>query len=310
MNFSIHIDVDSPRTLLRFYGLEPSDFSTQKLTEFYKVTLNRAIEYFEKRNVKAAFFIVGQEVQSVQEISNLVKEAHKNGYELANHTWSHPFAITRLTGEQQKQEVQECNRFLQSITGETHFGFRAPGCDMNTSLMNLLEENQVSYDSSMMWSSIAYMLKVYKFFKPKVTIGGLEHNSNYISDAFCPHPSDWRKKAETHRTIFEIPLPSSLAAIPWYASFHHMMPGLAVRALNPFTGSDYKIYLMHIIDFYSVSDNLLPENLMHHPGARYHFDSKKKKYNIVLNYLQEHGSFLDTRTFIQQKMKQSKNPAF
>lgn len=73
------------------------------------------------------FFVLGQNIEGQEEI---IKRAHDEGHEIANHSWSHP-AFTALTDEAIIQEVSSTNDALTAITGEPIVHHRPPYGDLN-----------------------------------------------------------------------------------------------------------------------------------------------------------------------------------
>ena len=80
------------------------------------------IKGLKERDVKATFFITGQNAEAHPEI---VKELHEAGHLIGNHTYSH----TQLTGtnaEAYKQEIIKTNEVIKEITGEDVIYVRPP----------------------------------------------------------------------------------------------------------------------------------------------------------------------------------------
>lgn len=76
----------------------------------------------KERDVKATFFITGQNADAYPEI---VKELYEDGHLIGNHTYSH----TQLTGtnaEVFKQELIKTNEVIKEITGEDIIYVRPP----------------------------------------------------------------------------------------------------------------------------------------------------------------------------------------
>ena len=85
-------------------------------------TENRVLKPLAERNIKATFFVVGQEVAtSPQEL----KKIHDGGHQIGIHTWSHP-ELTTLTNDQIVAEIVWTARIIKNITGVAPTMFRPP----------------------------------------------------------------------------------------------------------------------------------------------------------------------------------------
>jgi peptidoglycan-N-acetylglucosamine deacetylase len=62
-----------------------------------------------------------------------VKRMHQAGFEIANHTWSHPF-LTRMSSSQIKSELTRTQRVITSITGNQAPYLRPPYGDTDASV--------------------------------------------------------------------------------------------------------------------------------------------------------------------------------
>lgn len=76
----------------------------------------------KERNVKATFFITGQNVEAYPEI---VKEIHEDGHLIGNHTYSHT-QLTSQNAETFKQEIVKTNEVIKAVTGEDTIYVRPP----------------------------------------------------------------------------------------------------------------------------------------------------------------------------------------
>ncbi|MEG1441599.1 MAG: polysaccharide deacetylase family protein [Oscillospiraceae bacterium] len=96
----------------------------------------KLIEILNKYNVKATFFLVGGWVDNYPES---VKELANAGHEIMNHSSTHPH-MTQLSKEKMKQEVEDCGKKIESITGVKPTLFRPPYGDYNNDLVGAMRE--------------------------------------------------------------------------------------------------------------------------------------------------------------------------
>lgn len=82
----------------------------------------KILDVLKQKEVPAAFFVVGQQVQAY---SNLVQQIALAGHEIGNHTYSHP-DMDKVSFARAVQEVNLTERLLQSKIGVTPHYYRPP----------------------------------------------------------------------------------------------------------------------------------------------------------------------------------------
>ena len=93
-------------------------------------------------NIKATFFVLGQNVEKYPQIVSQVAE---QGHEIANHSWSHA-NFTKLSGTQITAELNQTNEAIYQATGEYPNLYRPPYGATNANV-----RSQTSMEA-MMWS--------------------------------------------------------------------------------------------------------------------------------------------------------------
>ena len=104
----------------------------------------RLLEILERYNVLGSFFLVGQNMQSLQEI---VRNIYVRGHSLGTHSWSHPNLPT-LSLESAVREIEGPQRFLSQLLGEDSMFFRFPYGSRSSKLME--------YVGSRRWTSFLW----------------------------------------------------------------------------------------------------------------------------------------------------------
>lgn len=213
---AIQVDLDGLWTNLSYYGHD-AELSPDPI---FETSIPRFLDIFNKYNVKATFFLIGKDAEVPEKVA-LVKKIQDAGHEIANHTYSHHFGFKDMSLEQQKEEIIRCGEIIKKITGITPTGFKAPGYDFNSSTLQILDDNNYLYDSSMMPTFVyPLIMKINNIFS-----GGVKrHHGPKWYWAFAPnrpyHPSlaqEWKKG---RRKILEVP--SSVIPIlrlPFHATF-------------------------------------------------------------------------------------------
>lgn len=88
----------------------------------HKTNTPRLLDILKERNIKATFFVVGQNVAEYPEIAKRIVD---EGHEIANHTWSHAW-LTKLSDSGVRRELQKTASVIESTTGVRPTVFRPP----------------------------------------------------------------------------------------------------------------------------------------------------------------------------------------
>jgi peptidoglycan-N-acetylglucosamine deacetylase len=80
------------------------------------------LDVLEKEKVPATFFITGA---NAQDNLPLLQRIHKNGYEIGNHTYSHP-NISEVSTGRAELEMKSTRLLIEAVTGKSTVLFRAP----------------------------------------------------------------------------------------------------------------------------------------------------------------------------------------
>lgn len=82
----------------------------------------KLLDGLQKRNVKAAFFLIGERVEEYPE---LVRREYEEGHVVGNHTYHH-VDLEKVSEETAEREVQMTNDAIERITGEVPGFIRPP----------------------------------------------------------------------------------------------------------------------------------------------------------------------------------------
>lgn len=282
---SIHVDVDSPIILSRFYGDDSVDYNDGQLELFYRNTFNRAFALFDEFNIKATFFCVGEELLKTPGIANIIREASERGHSIANHTYSHPFGINTLSTVDIIEEIIKCNDIVKSITSIAPVGFRAPGYAIDTKIINTLKEQGIKYDSSSGWPLMNFLFKMMKFInkRGKTRVGYGEANFLFKTEPYIPSYENWKEKDHFKKSSFyEFPLPTSYFLLPFYHNFLLLFPGLIQDVLIAGNTCRHLTYLFHIIEFSSSNDDDIPTAIHKHPHIHTAYAEKIIRHRNLL----------------------------
>lgn len=166
---AISIDLDDLDCYYRIHGLgqAPEELTSVILEN----ALPRAAELLASRGAVATWFVVGRDVDARRRDASgealpgvaigreLLRGLHEAGHELGNHSYSHPYQLARLAEGEVAAEIAECDRVLRELTGAPVRGFRAPGYDLSSAALRVLEARGYRYDSSIFPAPPYYLAK-------------------------------------------------------------------------------------------------------------------------------------------------------
>jgi peptidoglycan/xylan/chitin deacetylase (PgdA/CDA1 family) len=87
-------------------------------------------------NVKASFFLVGD---SAVKYPDLIEMIHKQGHDVGNHTFDH-IRLDNLSGDDLDYQLQETNRVIEDVLGNSPRFFRPPGGRFNNVVLEALRK--------------------------------------------------------------------------------------------------------------------------------------------------------------------------
>ena len=211
----INVDVDPLICYYAIHGIETSGITEDPV---YINGIRRFIELFDKNSIKGTFFITAHGFN--KENSEILREIVRSGHEIADHSFSHNYQLTRLPKDEIFQEIKKNKDFLEETAGIVCKGFRSPGYNSSADLISALKSVGYTYDSSL-FPSISYYIAKWLLINLKKLAG---HNSKSIissfSDAFGRYTPEFIDKTvrdtKKNGTFVELPMTTlfPLANIP------------------------------------------------------------------------------------------------
>jgi hypothetical protein len=157
---SVSVDLDALHCYTRIHGLKepPPELADVILQR----GLVRLLELFDRFDLKATFFVVGEDLEKSPAGRALLSQAAAAGHELGNHSQTHPYDLSRLSRPELEREVGQCHEALRRLhpQGRPPLGFRAPGYELSAELFDVLEAHGYRYDTSLLPSPPYYAAKL------------------------------------------------------------------------------------------------------------------------------------------------------
>ena len=99
--------------------------------------IDSILETLSKENVKVTFFMVGD---WVKKFPDAVKKIYEAGHEIANHSDNHKH-VNNLTYKQNVEEILNCSKKIEEITGQKTILYRGPYGEYNDTVIKAAEDN-------------------------------------------------------------------------------------------------------------------------------------------------------------------------
>lgn len=155
MLLAVSVDLDEIRFYHALHGL--SDASAEALV--YARAVPRLAEWARQRGIPLTWFIVGRDLERAEN-AEAARRLASAGHELACHSYSHHYDLTRRSAGEMRREIELGVTALVRVTGERVRGFRAPGYVVTDTLLDLVREAELAYDSSVFPCPSYYALKL------------------------------------------------------------------------------------------------------------------------------------------------------
>jgi len=144
---SVSVDLDATACYWRIHAL-PGAPPEEARRLILRRCLPRFGELFARAGIKATFFVVGQDLADDAEGARHLAQLAAAGHELANHSYTHPYDLVRLTAGEIAAEIDRAHQAIGACTGTAPVGFRAPGYTVSAQVLELLCARAYRYDSS------------------------------------------------------------------------------------------------------------------------------------------------------------------
>jgi peptidoglycan-N-acetylglucosamine deacetylase len=144
---SISVDLDSLPHYCRIQGLDEGLLDERARGLVYSTAVPRFRALFSRFGLPATFFAIGEDLEDATARSAL-RDAHADGIEVGNHSYSHDYALSRRESPEIALDLEKGEAAIADAIGERPVGFRAPGYTLSPGLYQALCSRGYLYDSS------------------------------------------------------------------------------------------------------------------------------------------------------------------
>lgn len=125
--------------------------------EFGAVAVPRILRLLAQRGLPATFFIPGHTIETYPDVCKMIVD---HGCEIGLHGYAHEMNALQTEAEE-RAAMGRSLELVESLTGSTPVGYRAPAGDLTNQTIELLIEHGLTYDSSLMGHDYApYRVRV------------------------------------------------------------------------------------------------------------------------------------------------------
>lgn len=300
MKCAISIDLDGIGCYYRIHGLGPHPAELEHV--ILERALPRAAALFASRGANVTWFVIGRDADGDAVLPDRgarsgnaarLRLLAAAGDELANHSYSHPYDLARMSATAVDEEIASCDRVLREITGAPVRGFRAPGYDVSPAMLDSLARLGYRYDSSIFpapgyyAAKAAVMSALAALGRPS---GAVLTNPRALAAPTDPYrpamTAPWRRG---QAPIVELPI----AVTPWtrlpaIGTTLIVAPRwLRARMLDAMAKRSFFNFELHGIDFADADKDGIPGELVdRQPDLRVPIDDKLARLDQILDHVE------------------------
>lgn len=289
---SISIDLDSLDCYHDIHGLT-CDVQGDPI---HQVALSRFFELFDELGINATLFVITRCLKS-DTVTDALVGGMSAGHELASHTHNHPYDFRSLSASRIEQEITQSVVELETRVGRRPIGFRAPGYNVSSTILDCLEKQGFLYDSSIFPCPPYYLAKT--VIMGTMRLFGRRSRSSMTdprgllapTQPYRPHQKKFYRASSTHhRSLWEIPI----GVLPW-SRFPIIGTSLALIGSKGFSAvypmlrhsQRYLSLEFHGIDLLDRSDKgVSPELVERQPDLRRPVADKVRIFRDVFRRIQ------------------------
>jgi peptidoglycan/xylan/chitin deacetylase (PgdA/CDA1 family) len=155
----VSVDLDAVACYWRIHAL-PGAPPEEARFAILRRCLPRFAALFARHEVRATFFVVGQDLGDDAEGRAALAALARDGHEIANHSHTHPYDLVRLGRARIDEEIDRAHDAIATCAGAAPRGFRAPGYEVSGEVVEALCARGYRYDSSAFPAAPYYAAKV------------------------------------------------------------------------------------------------------------------------------------------------------
>ena len=258
---SLSLDLDNKWSYMKTHG----DAGWESFPSYLDVVVPRSLRFFEERDLKITYFIVGQDAALEKNHEALAQISDAN-HEIGNHSFNHEPWLHLYSKTELEIEFEKTEKAIANFTNQKLVGFRGPGYSLSPTVLEVLSERGYEYDCSTLPTYIAPLARAYYFFKsPEMSDEEREKRKKLFgkfSDGFQSlKPYRWQigEKSLVEIPVTTLPIfktPIHASYVIYLSTFSKALARAYWRAaveMCKMTGTQLSL-LLHPLDFLSGED--------------------------------------------------------
>ncbi|MBL8116423.1 MAG: polysaccharide deacetylase family protein [Anaerolineae bacterium] len=161
---SVSLDLDDLWCYMKIHG----DAGWESFPSFLPVVVPRVLKFFEERDQKISFMVVGQDA-ALPHNQPILKSILDAGHEIGNHSFHHDSWMHLLTNEQIIADLVKAEEAIVQAVGKRPIGFRAPGFSISFEVATVLAKRGYIYDGSIFPTFLGPMARLYYMMTTRLT---------------------------------------------------------------------------------------------------------------------------------------------
>ena len=277
---AVNVDIDAIHHYANIHGIETSGVSRDPV---WHLGVPRFRSFFADLGIKATFFVVASDLVVESEggtaptqeealfRQELIQSLIQGGHEIASHSFGHDYALSKQSGPVILEDLNRARAVLEEITGRPVIGFRAPGYNLSSAMIDAIQQSGATYSSSR-FPSPPYFLAKWAVMTKSALTG--RRSGSIVGELGAPFRS---KKPYRHKNgLLELPMSVipglRLPAIGTFFTFYGKKgPSMFLPMLKK---SDWLNLEFHGIDLIDSRDQGVPGRL-----AKYQSDLKRSAHD-------------------------------
>ena len=303
---SISVDLDSLHHYCRIHGLPESVLDARARGLVYSTAVPLFRELLRCVGASGTFFAIGEDLVADAQAVAALREAHAEGIEVGNHSFSHDYALTRRAPDSIREELARGEEAILAATGTRPVGFRAPGYTLNAALYAATAERGYLYGSSTFPAAPYYAAKA----AVMGALAVLGRPSRSILDSPCvllaprtpyrPDPEQPYRRGTG--AVLELPMAVTPGVrFPFIGTFATTLPLSAVRAAwRSCRGDAFFNFELHAVDVLDAADGIPPELVRQQRDLRVPSARKMERLAEIFRWLKADADVVTLRVAAEQ----------
>lgn len=289
---AVSVDLDSLPHYCRIQAVPESALSDEAQALVATKAIPRYLELFAQAKIPATFFVIGSDLGS-KGLAQALKTAHSAGVELANHSFSHDYALSRRSAADIEADLRQCEDAMLSQLGVKPVGFRAPGYTMSAAMLEAVQARGYVYDSSAFPAAPYYAAKATVMAVLQVagrpSRAVLDSPKVLLAPRVPYRPSSKNPYSRGSSRVVELPMSvSPWARVPFIGTFATTLPWAVVEAtFRRLRHDELFNFELHAVDVLDVSDGIAPQLAAQQRDLRVPVAKKLKRLSTLFSWLTE-----------------------